>query len=132
MFNGRLILFITVAALVFSGASVVQAYEVSWWTINGGGGDMSGGTYTLSGTVGQFDAGGPHGSLLYDVTGGYWTAPSGCFVDMEDWANFAAEWLIVGGNPAADLNGDNQVDMDDLIILTGVWLDICPLSNWPL
>jgi hypothetical protein len=47
-------------------------YEISWYTIDGGGAqDLSGGTYTLSGTVGQFDAGSQSGGS-YALNGGYW------------------------------------------------------------
>lgn len=31
-------------------------YEISWYTIDGGGGSSSGGPYTLVGTIGQPDA----------------------------------------------------------------------------
>jgi hypothetical protein len=49
-----------------------NGYEISWYTIDGGGAqDLSGGTYTLSGTVGQFDAGSQSGGS-YTLNGGYW------------------------------------------------------------
>jgi hypothetical protein len=49
-----------------------SGYEISWYTIDGGGAqDLSGGTYTLSGTVGQFDAGSQSGGS-YALAGGYW------------------------------------------------------------
>ena len=34
-----------------------QNYRIEWFTIDGGGGTSSGGQYTLSGTIGQPDAG---------------------------------------------------------------------------
>ena len=34
-----------------------QALDLSWWTVDGGGGNSSGGDYTISGTIGQPDAG---------------------------------------------------------------------------
>jgi hypothetical protein len=49
-----------------------SGYEISWYTIDGGGAqDLSGGTYTLSGTAGQFDAGSQSGGS-YALYGGYW------------------------------------------------------------
>ena len=49
------------------------AYELSWWTIDGGGTvDSSGGPYTLSGTAGQPDARGMIGGP-YHLTGGFWS-----------------------------------------------------------
>ncbi|MCX6911596.1 MAG: hypothetical protein NT167_00780 [Verrucomicrobia bacterium] len=32
-------------------------YTIDWWTVDGGGGDGTGGTFVVSGTVGQPDAG---------------------------------------------------------------------------
>ena len=34
-----------------------QSYAITWWTVDGGGGTSAGGGYTLSGTIGQPDAG---------------------------------------------------------------------------
>ncbi len=49
-----------------------SGYEISWYTIDGGGAqDLVGGTYTLNGTVGQFDAGTQSGGT-YTLNGGYW------------------------------------------------------------
>ena len=47
-------------------------YEITWYTIDGGGGTVSGGVYTLDGTVGQPDAGTLIGSS-YALAGGYWS-----------------------------------------------------------
>jgi hypothetical protein len=44
-------------------------YDLTWWTVDGGGATSSGGGYTLSGTAGQPDAG-----LL---TGGEYTLGGG-------------------------------------------------------
>jgi len=47
-------------------------YEISWYTIDGGGAqDLTGGSYTLSGTIGQYDAGSQSGGT-YQLNGGYW------------------------------------------------------------
>jgi uncharacterized repeat protein (TIGR01451 family) len=48
-------------------------YQISWWTVDGGGTtSASGGTYTLSGTVGQPDAGVLSGGGPYSIAGGFW------------------------------------------------------------
>ena len=47
-------------------------YAIPWFTIGGGGGVMSGGTYYLNATVGQPNAGGPMGGGGYAVYGGFW------------------------------------------------------------
>jgi hypothetical protein len=51
-------------------------YDLSWYTIDGGGGTSSGGSYTLSGTIGQPDAGGPMVGGSYSLTGGFWSIVS--------------------------------------------------------
>src|SRR3954451_21463015 len=48
-----------------------QNYKIDWYTIDGGGGTSSGGPYTLSGTIGEPDAGKlSGGSFVLD--GGFW------------------------------------------------------------
>ena len=48
-----------------------QSYSIPWWTVDGGGGTSTGGGYTLSGTIGQPDAGVMTGGG-YSLTGGFW------------------------------------------------------------
>lgn len=50
------------------------AYTLNWATLDGGGGQSSGGNYTVAGTIGQPDAGTMNGGL-YAVTGGFWAMP---------------------------------------------------------
>ena len=63
-----------ILALLVLGTGVAVAagsYDLSWWTVDGGGGDSSGGDYMLSGTLGQPDAGALTGGG-YRLGGGYW------------------------------------------------------------
>jgi hypothetical protein len=49
-------------------------YDLSWWTVDGGGGTFStGGGYELGGTVGQPDAGTPVDGG-YTLSGGFWVS----------------------------------------------------------
>lgn len=48
-------------------------YQVNWFTIDGGGGQSSGGAYTLNGTIGQPDAATSSGGA-YTLQGGFWSA----------------------------------------------------------
>ena len=71
------IFFTAVLMLVTVGASSALAnggYSVNWWTIdNGGGTTQSGdGQYTLSGTIGQWDAGAATAGGEATLTGGFW------------------------------------------------------------
>jgi hypothetical protein len=54
-----------------------QAYDLRWYTVDGGGYTWSsGGTYTLGGTVGQPDAGNQAGGN-YWLGGGFWDGALG-------------------------------------------------------
>jgi len=48
-----------------------QNYSIDWSTIDGGGGTSTGGVYTVSGTIGQPDAGAMSGGN-YALQGGFW------------------------------------------------------------
>jgi hypothetical protein len=50
-----------------------QNYSLSWCKIAGGGGTCTGGVYSLSGTIGQPDAGSALTGGNYSLTGGFWS-----------------------------------------------------------
>jgi len=50
-----------------------QSYTIDWYKIAGGGGTGTGGTYQVSGTIGQPEASGAMVGGQYSVTGGYWS-----------------------------------------------------------
>ena len=58
--------------LFLPGLLQAQPFTIDWFTIAGGGGTSSGGSYTLSGTIGQADAGNMSGGN-YSITGGFWS-----------------------------------------------------------
>ncbi len=105
-------------------------YELSWHTIDGGGGQSSGGQYVLTGTIGQPDAG-YLGGDNYELLGGFWVGGPLCIVNFIDFANFAEYWLQSGAGLPADLYEDGTIDYDDLLEFANTWLCICPY-NWPL
>lgn len=47
-------------------------YSIDWFTVAGGGGTSTGGVYTVSGTIGQSDAGTMSGGN-YTLQGGFWS-----------------------------------------------------------
>jgi hypothetical protein len=53
--------------------SFAQSYSIDWYKVAGGGGTSTGGTYQVSGTIGQPDASGAMSGGNYSVTGGYWS-----------------------------------------------------------
>ena len=53
-------------------AKPADAYTIDWYTMDGGGAmNASGGTFTLSGTIGQADAGTMSGGT-YNLNSGFW------------------------------------------------------------
>ena len=59
--------------LLAGGVAAQEGYDLSWWTVDGGGETFSTGeNYSLGGTIGQPDAGlltGPG----YTLAGGFWS-----------------------------------------------------------
>jgi hypothetical protein len=48
------------------------SYDLSWWTVDGGGAESGGGSYTMVGTIGQPDAGVSMSGGGYTLAGGFW------------------------------------------------------------
>ena len=73
--RGRLNLaWICLASLLATMAFRLQAqpYDLTWWSVDGGGGTSTGGVYAVTGTIGQPDAGAMRGGN-YSLTGGFWS-----------------------------------------------------------
>ncbi|HEX4342752.1 MAG TPA: hypothetical protein VH255_05140 [Verrucomicrobiae bacterium] len=69
----RLLSKIIVFSLLLIPAMVnAQSFSIDWFTIDGGGGTSSGGQYSVSGTIGQPDAGLTMVGGNYTVDGGFW------------------------------------------------------------
>src|ERR1035438_4867663 len=49
-----------------------QSYSIDWFKVSGGGGVSTGGVYSVSGTIGQHDAGEAMTGGNYALTGGFW------------------------------------------------------------
>jgi len=70
--TGRTTVLVTIALLLIVSTALARSgYDLSWWTVDGGGGTASGGSYTLVGTIGQPDAGILTGGD-YTLGGGFW------------------------------------------------------------
>ncbi|MHC4326330.1 MAG: hypothetical protein ACYSUX_18825 [Planctomycetota bacterium] len=107
-------------------------YELSWYTIDGGGGRSSGGQYELLSTIGQSDAAWSSGGN-YELLGGFLPGGPLCFVNFEHFVRFAEHWLETGTGLPADLYKDkyNIVNGLDLGVFVEEWLCYCP-TGWPL
>jgi hypothetical protein len=115
---------------IIAASTVCGDYELSWYTIDGGGGRSSGGPYVLTGTIGQPDAAYSAGGN-YELLGGFWPGGPLCIVSFDDYARFAELWRNSGAGLPADLDGSGEVDFADLKDLADLWLKCCPIG-WPL
>ena len=115
-------------------------YALEWSTIDAGGSmDMTGGAYTLSGSIGQFDAG-PTVNGTFGVEGGYWAVPMaspmmGCnaadiampygVLDFSDVVAFLSAFGVM--DPIADLAPPTGVfDFTDVVTFLGAFGSGCP------
>ncbi len=113
--------------LLLGGAGAALAdFDLSWYTIDGGGNMWStGGDYELSGTLGQPDAGVLTGGD-FTLTGGFWPAAvPACLgdcncdgvIDFNDINALVAALSDPAGVcffPNLDMNLDGIVDFDDI------------------
>ena len=71
-----LLVFLTLAILAHTTPALAQGFSIDWHTIDSGGGTSTGGVFSVSGTIGQPDAGGPMTNGQFAVTGGFWVLPA--------------------------------------------------------
>lgn len=109
--------------------AVAQTYSIDWHTIDGGGGTSTGGVYSVSGTIGQPDAGAPMSGGNFSVTGGFWSllsvvqtagAPTltisltGTNTALVSWSSPSAGFnLQVNTNGVASVNWSNVSAIQD-------------------
>lgn len=76
-----LCLFLLLAGTVaFVAAEETGGLSIPWWTVDTGGGISTGGPYTLSGTVGQPDAGFCVSKGDFALKGGFWGSCPGSHI----------------------------------------------------
>jgi len=64
---------ILIISFAWTSVSIANGYVLPWWKYSSGGGQSSGGVYTLTGTIGQHDTGMMSGGD-YKLGGGFWGA----------------------------------------------------------
>jgi hypothetical protein len=72
-----------------------QPFSIDWFNVAGGGGTSTGGTYEVSGTIGQPDAGTPLSGGNYSVTGGFWS-----FISVVQTSGAPTLTITYSGNQA--------------------------------
>ncbi|MFO0830735.1 MAG: hypothetical protein U0637_02715 [Phycisphaerales bacterium] len=104
--------------------SASAQFAIPWYTVDCGGGTSTGGTFAVSGTVGQPDAGVMSGGT-FQLNGGFWVGggtPTGCdsvdfngdtlFPDTQDIADFIS--VFGGGSCPTGTCGDIDFNNDGL------------------
>ncbi len=103
-----------------------QTYELTWHTIDSGGGFSAGGSFELEGTLGQPDAGILTGGN-FELSGGFWAGAvpqCACLGDMNsdgdrNGADISAfVGCVIGGGSClcADVDGMNGVTLADVTV----------------
>ena len=69
--NRKLVIGMALSLAMMATGAQAQTYTVDWFALAGGGGTSTGGVYTVSGTIGQPDAGHLSGGS-YTLDGGFW------------------------------------------------------------
>ena len=128
--NMRRTRWLLILCIIAAVSSAPGQYEISWYTIDGGGGTSSGGPYVLTGTIGQPDADWSQGGD-FELLGGFWPGGPLCFIAFDDFARFADFWLATGSGLPPDLDNDLDVDFGDVQEFADLWLHYCP-SVWSL
>ena len=57
----------------FSNIHASAQYSIDWFKISDGSSTSTGAMYSVSGTIGQHEAGGPMNGASYSLTGGFWS-----------------------------------------------------------
>ena len=124
---------VVVVTLVCTAATYLgPVYDLSWYTIDGGGGGSSiGGGFELAGTIGQHDAGQTMTGGNFALLGGFWAGAGSapeipCPWDLDnsgsvgtsDLLELFAQWGTAG---PADFDGSGAVGTIDLLILFANW-----------
>jgi len=128
--------------MAFSHRVVGQPFDLSWHTVDGGGGiNIAGGSFSLSGTIGQSDAQTPPVMTggTFELVGGFWPGTSvvcSCPGDMNgdtqrnglDISQFAQCVISGGACGCADVDGIPGVNMSDAAVFV---TDVLASSTCP-
>ncbi len=107
--------------------------DLSWNTLDGGGGASSGGGFDLHGSIGQPDGAGAMSGGFFDLSGGFWAAGGpACYADcnlsggltIADFGCFQAKFAA--GNLYADCNQSGSLTIADFGCFQASFAGGCP------
>ena len=126
-------LFASLSGLVAAHAALAGPLQITWYTIDGGGGTITGGTLTLSSTIGQHDAGVLTGGT-FTLQAGFWPGPEpdSCYPDcnnsgtltIADFGCFQA--AFASANMDADCNNSGTLTIADFGCFQAAFAAGCP------
>ncbi len=114
--------FLPLAALAMATVTCPAAAQsdIDWFTIDSGGDTSFGGTFSLAGTLGQFDAGAPISGGGFELAGGFWVIMHRrCLADFNDDAGVNSQdffdflTAFFGDDRRADVNDDAVINSQD-------------------
>lgn len=133
--NRFLMIAATTILLAITTPMIAQDFELTWYSIDGGGEIFSaGGAFELGGTVGQHDAGPETGPMIggaFELVGGFWASAStdcSCpgdltgdhVIDGNDIQQMADCFLTPDGAcSCADVDGIGGLSMNDVAVFVG-------------
>ena len=117
------------SALCFAASA---QYFIDWSTIDGGGGTSTGGVYSVSGTIGQPDAGGPMTNGQYSVTGGFWALPQAVQIEGAPTLTIAPAGAGLAQISWTPATGTNWVLQERLSLTVGSWTNSPSGTNNPI
>lgn len=118
---GRIVTLLTAATLHMAPAAKAQSggpFDLSWSTLDSGGGASVGGNFSLNGTIGQPDAGAMSGGN-YSLAGGFWGANQTPLLD----GSVTLQVRVVGGEVRLRFNGipGRTYEIERARFVTGPW-----------
>ena len=120
-----------ISAFSLQPSAFAQSFSLRWHTIDGGGGTSTGGVFSVSGTIGQPDAGGPMTNGQYSVTGGFWVLPQ-----VEQTEGAPVLMIVPFGTGQAKLtwtpSSTNWVLQERLSLNSGTWTNAVSGSTNPI
>lgn len=129
-------LFTASAIAVFSPSAISSDYEISWSKIsNGGNLSQTMGGYSITGTIGEYDAGQTGDSMGYSISGGFLPgseSTSSCLADLTDDGvlNFfdvsAFLSAFSSGDAIADFTKDGVFNFFDVSAFLSAFSEGCP------
>lgn len=69
----KAVILCVVTLMLAAFAARAQNYTIDWYKVAAGGGTSTNGSFQVTGTIGQHDAGGPMMGGEYSLTGGFWS-----------------------------------------------------------